>query len=307
MREYRLGAGSTVVSRLTKIGSLKQLQEDLDKLAPAWIADKAVSPDAQRRTLAAFALEAAYAHPEQPDAASKLVEWGCRQVRRNPKPDEFDRRWHWAAIAILEGAVDPDALESHLAHMQFQFPNEPRVTLVLGVAEEMRVFSLMTSGRGPAGEIANRNKEAARRFQAAAAGSSAPAEANLRLGHVRIQLGQPEQALEALGRVEPATADQDFIYLARLFRGQALDDLGQADAARDAYRGALQVRPGAQTATTALAALLFRTGRREEAAELATQIVHIGTNVPDDPWWNYWPGDYRDAYRLMTAMREVFQ
>ena len=76
--------------------------------------------------LAAFALEAATSHLNQRPAATKLIEWGCRQVRRNmppaAEPGEFERRWHLAAFASLSGAIDPDALEAHTAHVKLQFP-----------------------------------------------------------------------------------------------------------------------------------------------------------------------------------------
>jgi tetratricopeptide (TPR) repeat protein len=305
LREYAAGGHAAVAQRLASVGSLKLLQDDLDKLAPAWLAAPGVSPDRQRRAIAAFALEAALGRLDQRDAAAKLLEWGCRQVRRNPKPDEFDRRWHLAAIALFEGALAPDALEAHLVHARFQFPNEPRFALVRGVAEEQRTLPAV-SGKASAAEIAKHNEEAARRYDAAAAVPSLSAEANLRLGHVQLELGHPDRALEHLDQVEPKTEDGDLVYLTRLFRGLALDRLGRADDARAAYGAALTLLPGAQSAMVALAALLVRQGQHEPAEQLVTDMLTREPS-PYDPWWRYWPGDYRMVDGLIAAMREAMK
>ena len=300
LKEYASGKRVEVVERLKTAGNLAQLQSDLDRLLPDWIARKGADPVASRRAIAAFALEAAMTHVDQASAASKLIEWGCRQIRRDPKPDEFDRLWHLAAFAALEGAADADGIESHITHVKFQFPSEPRLALARGVAEELRVFEGMTRGRASASELARYGEEAVRRFQDAMADASTRGEAGLRQGHALLQLGKFEPALDVLGQVESATTDADFVYLTRLFRGRALDRLGRADDARRAYQAALEVRPAGATATVALSALLFRRGLRDEADAMIEGF--LGRNdTQDDPWWSYWPGDYRLAGRLASC------
>jgi tetratricopeptide (TPR) repeat protein len=306
LKEYASGKRVDVVERLKATGNLAQLQSDLDRLLPEWIARKGVDPVASRRTIAAFALEAAMTHVDQASSASKLVEWGCRQIRRDPKPDEFDRLWHLAAFAALEGAADADGIESHITHVKFQFPSEPRLALARGVAEELRIFEGMTRGRASAGDLAKHGEEAVRRFQDAMADVGTRGEAGLRQGHALLQLGTLEQALEVLGHVESATKDADFIYLARLFRGRALDRLARTDDARRAYLSALEVRPGGATATLSLAALLFRRGLRDDAGVIMENFLGR-SDAQDDPWWSYWPGDFRLAERLAGAMREALK
>jgi Flp pilus assembly protein TadD len=93
------------------------------------------------------------------------------------------------------------------------------------------------------------------------------------------------------------------IYLARLFRGQALERLGRIDDARQSYTRALEVRPDAQTASVALAALEFRRGDKA-AADQRVRVLLSRMAQPDDPWWEYWPGDFRLGPDLVRAMRE---
>jgi hypothetical protein len=52
--------------------------------------------------------------------------------------------------------------------------------------------------------------------------------------------------------------------------------------------------------------MLFRHGQRDEAAALTERLLNAGA-PPDDPWWEYWPGDYRAAPALIHAMREAMK
>ncbi len=67
---------------------------------------------------------------------------------------------------------------------------------------------------------------------------------------------------------------------------------------------ALQVKPDAQTASISLAALNFRRGDRAMADQIVRQLLSRIAQ-PDDPWWEYWPGDFRFGADLMRAMREA--
>jgi hypothetical protein len=151
LRDYATGDRRLVIARFPTIADVRTLESDLDRVAPTWIATNGVTPDQQRRVLAAFALEAAAVKLTQP-GATKLVEWGCRQMRRQAVPGEFERRWHLAAFALLAGGVDPDALEAHVAHMKFHFPNEERLPLERGIASELRTAPFAPNARMSASE-----------------------------------------------------------------------------------------------------------------------------------------------------------
>lgn len=304
LQEYASGRQTEVVARFRTVSSLRQLQDDLDKLAPKWLEAKGADAELHRRAIVAFAIEAAFARIDQGPQASKLAEWACRQVRRHTKADEFDHRAHLATFAILAGAVDPDALESHVTHVKFQFPAEPRLALERGIAQELRGAPFYAPGKELPADIVKHREDAAAAYTAAARVETVRPEALLRLGRVDLDLGKNDEALTALAGIEPGATDPDVIYLARVFRGQALERLGKIDEARQSYTRALDVRPDAQTASIALAALDFRHGDRA-AADQAVRRLLSRTTQPDDPWWEYWPGDYRLGPDLMRAMREA--
>jgi tetratricopeptide (TPR) repeat protein len=307
--EYAAGNRVAVAQRLTTVGTLKTFEGDLDKVAKAFIAEQKF-PDQARRILAAFALEAATSHLSERPAAAKLIEWGCRQVRENmppaATPGEFEQRWHLAAFASLSGAIDPDALEAHTAHVKLQFPKEPRILYERGVAAEQRTAPFLITPRVSAAEITKRHQEAAAKYREASADPAVRAEALMRLGRVELALDHPDAAIEALRTADAAATEPAVQYLARFFLGQALERQGHREQAADAYRRALAIVPAAQSARLALAAIEFRQGAREQADRTVTQLLAQPGNS-DDPWWNYWPGDFRRIDTLMNAMREAIK
>jgi len=304
LQAYASGQQTAIVAKLRTVSSLKTLEDDLDKIALKWLDPKGADAELHRRALISFALDAAFARLDQGVQAGKLAEWACRQVRRHTKPDDFDHRAHMAMFAILAGAVDPDALESHVTHVKFQFPTEPRLALERGIAQELRAAPFYQTGKQTAADIQSHREEAIVAYTAAARQEAVRGEALLRLGHVNLDLGKTDEALKALDGVEAATKDPDEIYLGRLFRGQALERLGRLDDAREAYARALEVRPDAQTASISLAALDFRRGDRAAADQRVGHLLGR-TSQPDDPWWDYWPGDFRLGPDLVRAMREA--
>jgi tetratricopeptide (TPR) repeat protein len=305
LREYQSGgdARAAVFDRLRTIGNIRQLNDDLDTLLEDWLKE-GESPDAQRRAISAFAIEVAATRLGSGKAAADLIEWGCRQVRRIRAPGEFERQFHLAAFALFGGLVDPDAIESHAGHMRLQFRSEPRLLYERAVAEELRAAPFFEGGKASERDVQKRNEEAAKRYAEAAKQPGLEAEARLRLGHVEVALGRYAVALTTLDGLEKALDDPDLQYLTHLFRGQALAHLDQLDAAGREFRAALTVRPGAQSASMALAAQLFRNGERGEADRIVAALLDE-VEVVSDPWWTYWPADYRHAAQLLAAMRNT--
>jgi predicted Zn-dependent protease len=66
----------------------------------------------------------------------------------------------------------------------------------------------------------------------------------------------------------------------------------RTDEAVAAYRAAIAASPRARMAHSMLAPLLFRTGARNEAADLAARALSLP--VDEDPWINYAEGDKRN-------------
>ncbi len=102
LQMYAGGRQAEVLPKLATVGSLKELQNDLDKILPKWSAAPG-DPDEHRRAIVGFALDAAFARLDQGAQAGKLAEWACRQIRRHATPDDFDHRALMAIFALLGG------------------------------------------------------------------------------------------------------------------------------------------------------------------------------------------------------------
>ena len=305
-----------VASRFLTISAEAALKE-LERFGPKYLSDRRTA-DSRRRQLTTFALELAQVHAEKESvSAGHIVEWACRYVRRHEPIDEFDRRWQLAATALLEGAINPRALDAHLRHMAAQYPREPRIALARALVAEQYSAPREVLARGrsaaraPAGRsqapasLAALHEEAARRFQELAlADPSLRAEANVRRARVYIWLERHDDALSSLDDVEEQTQDPALIYLSRLLRGLALDGLGRTEDAQRSWVSALKVGPGAQSAMMSLATSMFRSGERA-AADLMIARMLEKNDPRADPWWAYWAGDYRFWYTLIGGVREL--
>jgi tetratricopeptide (TPR) repeat protein len=276
----------------------------------------------QRRLVTAFALElAAVGSKRHAAAAARLVEWACPYIRAHTPKNEFDRAWQLAALSVLEGGIDATGLRDHVEHVRALFPDEPRLLLARGIAEEQvsaptEVVTLSVSGANLArareiavraeGEHLRAAERAADRFREAARDESLRAEANLRLGHVKLQMGRYDEALAAFAGVERLTDDRALVYLAHLFRGIALENRGRPQDARLSYREALAESPGAHSATLRLAALEFRHGGLDEPESLLGPLLR-NDDPRRDPWWSYYAGDWRFWYPRIERVRSLLK
>ncbi len=280
-------------------------------------------PERARRATAAFALEAAATRLDAGDIPGSrlLLEWACARVRAHQPADDFDIAWHSAALAVIEAYLDPAALEAHQQHSRAQLPNDPHQALAWAVAAEQRASPLLL----PSPNITELNPvlveenqarldaaaarlrdDAVDRLAKAAAFPSVAADARLRTAHVQLLRDQPEETLAALTGFESATREGWLVYLARLFRGQALERVSRPDAAIASFRDALKIGPGGQTATMSLSTLLYRRGDRREAETLVSKLL-AETDPISDPWWTYWAGSARLWAPRLAAMRELVQ
>jgi tetratricopeptide (TPR) repeat protein len=129
------------------------------------------------------------------------------------------------------------------------------------------------------------------------------AEARLRMGYLHFRLGEPQAALDAFAAVaaEP-TADAFVRYLAHYFTGRVYDRRPLRSEAVAAYRRALEIIPGAQSAGLALATALFEDGRPDDAYAVMEEAAAVAP-VPPDPWRLYGYGDLRHWPDLVDPLR----
>lgn len=320
---YARGEFEEVVSALDHLHDLGPLYKDLRSNGRKWI-DGGESGDRARRRLAAatFALEASRAG-EMDDwklvqnfvrleniywrPPAQLLEWGCQLLREDSVPQRGEHLWQLAALAVADRAEDfefligspwedranpKDEIE-HLNHVAKRFPTERRFALAQGIAVEWRLFpSVHRPGFGEVRVI----------FKKLEGDPAVGAEASVRLGVTELRAGDTQAALRLFEGADRPSADAYVLYLARYFRGQALERLDQSTPAEAAYRGAVEAVPHAQTATFALAALLVQRGARSEAATLVDESLST-TPRPADPWRTYAEADDRFWPELITKLR----
>lgn len=328
---YLRGDFDVVAHDLSQLDKLDDVLEQLRRDGPAWVAAGGPA-ERSRRVLSAatFALEAgrAGAFHEWKWVQSYmgslsiywktpplLIEWGCALLRNEPTAHPQERTWQLAAVAASQLAGDHEFLIGspfqargnpqdeieHLKHVTARFPKEPRFALAQAIAVEWTTYPTPSRAlkRRPA-----RTADAARAFDGMTRDESIGAEATLRLGIVRLRSGNAAGALDLFEKVEDTTRDPFLVYLARFSTGQAHESLNRPAQAEAAYRGALKVIPNAQSAAIALAALLFRTNRPAEAAEITERAVSAQPPVID-PWREYGAADNRFWPTLITRLREA--
>lgn len=228
-----------------------------------------------------------------------LLEWACELIRQGHQPRHIERQWWLASLAVAERAQDYEFLVGdarppldynttpiqHVRHAQLRFPDEPRFKLAQGIAEEQHTPGV-----------------ARRVFESLRDDVDLRGEAVTRLGVMAASQGDHARALDLFKQVESLTRDPWVLYLARFSAGQIFTRRNKSADAERAYRRALETIPLAQSASVALATLLFRDGRRHEAGGLIDAML-AADPPPTDPWRGYADADDRFWPRLIRQLR----
>jgi hypothetical protein len=269
---------------------------------------------ARRRVHAVFLLELAehglthgwYYWVDVLDLARRFVVSRPDVPGRNPDEDDFELLWHKTSLALLEWSRRPELVEdcgvaplrSRLSASKAAI-GEPRlvdpwIALTAGIADELwTIFDPSL--------LASRGASAMRAFDEAAADPHTATEALVRQSRLLIRGRRYEDALTTLERAGDPTADVFVRYWSRLFRGAALDGVGDARGAAEAYAAALDVAPHAQSALAALMALSFRRDDLE-VAYADRDAIKTSTDTID-PWWEYGYGDRRFLEARLQRLR----
>jgi hypothetical protein len=332
---YLRGNYTAATDALSDDANLDDLLTRLRQDGPAWI-EGGGSDARTRRELAAatLALEAARAGewrewkirtkmqlpsdgagvPRPPTiimywrAPALLLEWGCELMRQGHQPSATERLWFQASVAVAERAEDYEFMVGdtkldemadrrvyeyngdviqHVRHAMLRFPQEPRFNLAQAIAEE---------GHDPPAAV--------QRFTLLQKDIDLRGEATVRLGVMAYWQRDDDRALDLLRRSEGLTRDPWLIYLARFVSGLIQERHGHSSDAESLYRRALMAVPRAESGVVSLAALLFRSDRREEAERL-TQEMLATRPAPADPWRGYADADDRFWPQLVGGLREA--
>jgi tetratricopeptide (TPR) repeat protein len=327
---YAAGRFDAVVEALAAVTGFDDLLTELRRDGPKWIEARGPGRRASRELAAAtLALEAARAgawlewrltqrQPRMcPDcdpplsilywkAPPLLLEWGCALLRESRSPRPIERWWQLAALSVAQRSEDPQFLIGdtkigrgvwsgeigniadeikHLDHATARFPREMRFVLAQGIARDRDL-----------------PEDAVQVYQALEKDPDVGGEAMVRLGAMQLRRRSLPDALRNLERAEALTRDPYVIFLARYFKGQAFERQRQPERAEAAYRGAVAAVPKAQSATLALASLVFRNGSRAEAQRLVRDML-AADPPPLDPWRAYIHADDRFWPQLVGRLR----
>jgi VWFA-related protein len=301
---YEQRAYRQMVTGLRAITDPGRLLRDFTEAGNPW-------PATPRRE-AAFALELAGAAVFSSNTTTRrsgqeLIQRFSRLVRHPLEPDVFEQYWHFAALTLMEGVIQPSVTEGFVTRALERFPDEPRFLLSRAIVTDQR---WATRGAGATlnaeGMPRHDHPEAVRQSYAAAmAHPETAVEAHIRYAWFLHRSGRNEEARVHLmeGATKP-TSDEALRYLRHLFLGHVLWALDEHDKSVGSYRAALTILPAGQSARVALMNALLMRGDRDAAEALAEQIQT--ENATDrDPWWSYWQGHYRVHPLAMARLREL--
>jgi tetratricopeptide (TPR) repeat protein len=297
----------------------------------------------ERRRLAAslFALE--YAGARQ-GVLPAMINWARGVMSRQP-PRPIEALWLRASIALAEGldrwiflvegvgqtmaSGKPGPVPvGHIRFARTRFPDDPHFQMAEAIGAEVSASRPLDRLSGPPiqsgtgwDRIATERLEAgglrlpertaaldraAGLLERLASHETLAAEANLRLGYVRLRQSQSDAALAHFDRVASLTKNVSLRYLGHLYSGWTLGALGRTQEAAAAYRAALRMVPRAQTATALLLALLARSDQLTEAEAAAEEFL-VADVAPIDPWRTYHVGDFPEYPRLVRQLREALR
>ena len=127
-------------------------------------------------------------------------------------------------------------------------------------------------------------------------------EARVRLAYLHWVRGDDDAALAAARAAADSAKDPDLRYVANFLVAQVAQAKGDLAAAEARYRAALGVRQYSQSATLALAALLYQRGEAREAYDI---VAASRTNLArdDDPWRLFLYGNFSKLPGLIIELR----
>jgi tetratricopeptide (TPR) repeat protein len=267
-----------------------------------------------------------------------ILEIGCERLNSVNASGTFLLDWDLASLALLQGPLTllwggiefpatfnawSVAENGHPTHPRQRFPKDLQVALRWGISQELYVHvwlhstGLAWSRDTPEEALLGRIRDpdmrfrrdtelrtAAAAFEQAAQDPALRLDAMLRLGRVRSLLGESEAALSLFRDVATQSQQSDLQYLAHLFAGRTFLGRRESASAIRAFRSALSIKPGTQSAALPLASLLYLEDRRTEVADLIDHLLEAPSIGQGDPWADYLAPGYRDWPGFINRVRE---
>ena len=301
----RYASDSGEAERVAEGVSLAEIGVALRRNGVEWTLAKGAAESNQRRLIAAtFALDVAgQVYQTQARDVAPVVEWACEQIRRR-LPSDSERQWHIAALALLEGTGNVQAVEAHLAHAAARLRDEPiweRTRVWLADTRTLNVHPRQPLG---AGKIPFPDALAAH-YRALADTPTLSSDALVRIGFLHFLAGDDTRARSTLLQAQLADgADARTRYLAQLFLGWMFERAGKHDEAMGAFRAALVAEPAGRTAAAWLAARYAIAGRQTDAESVAERSLDP-TLTTGDPWRTFFAGEIWRFPTLIERLRTL--
>lgn len=212
----------------------------------------------------------------------------------------FPRTWRLLVIGVLEAQGDLRAAVDAGAVARKRGGDTAELLLAIGAAQEIGWTWRHHDDRdAPLGSL----DRAEDLYRAALALDGTLLEARVRLGRVLTLGARIDAGLETLGSIRE-TREAGFLYLARLFEGDAFERRGDVEAAERAYAAAARAMPHAQSAPIAAAHLRHALGYRIEAAESIQVTARPGeADTAADPWHWYSRGTAWRVEGYLASLR----
>ncbi len=285
-------------------GNPAQIMRDVVAAAP-W-------PEAPRRQ-PVFALEAAAAallgrDDSAKTEAAKLLAHENAVVRQPGGADAIECGWYRAELFLLQGLNQPN-LSAPLSTVALQrCPTDARLLLAHAIVDDQRwpqdLRGMPAVPVDTSTPTADQAEALVARYEAAAKLPDTAIEARVREAWLLCRLGRFADALRLVNDPTTPDADGNVRYYYQLVRGQTLRAIGQDDGAIAAFRAALAISPGAESARVALMTLQVVGGERQGAQAMAEAVQAAPANAVD-PWWFYWQGDYSRFQSELTKLRDL--
>ena len=336
---YYQGRHDEAIAKAAAIADLGPLRLRFVQDTPAWVAADPAHAEARRAAVAAFLIELTGARLESDwGRFSDLIEWMCVQLRTNQPPTEFERAWHAATHALagrgrarqwllgdyarlphqkpvtVPPSKDEPPPARHLMHALERFPNDPQFELSRAVAwtwgrdsEPIRNIRLRIRDDDDRPQMPRRlpaQLEALVELEPLTLVKEQAPEAFVRIGTIHFTVDNFEAALRAFESAQAIAGEPAIKFIAHLNAGRTLEALSKDEEAIRQYRQALEIVPGAESATVALAGLLFQQDEREAAVSMVDKVFNRPP-APTDPGRLIGYGSYLRWPDLKTAMRKA--
>ena len=229
----------------------------------------------------------------------------------------FRRRWHVAWGAHLQSTLRLRELEDHLHDALRKWPEDPDLLTMAGSVYESlsRRASIerFDSDYIPLLSQLRRERPGRRRSQTLAESYYRRAldvrpdlfDARLRLGRLRLESNQFDDALATITQAADRAASPKEHYLAHLFLGRVHASAQRWPEAVAAYADANALFTDCQSSALALSHALLKQGERKKAeAQIRFAVALSNPARCEDPWWEYEFGYGPRAAPLLGQLRE---